>query len=148
MPIALAPPAPPEAQSTTTYRLSTANTSTAAHVLRDLVRALLKSTGHASLAQSARLCTSEIVTNVFRHTHAFLVVVDVTVGENQVSIYVHDDRPRDIPMPRELSDAEHGHGLYIVNACADAWGVTYFGGLIPTSKAVWFRLVTGGRGAA
>ncbi|MFD9789610.1 ATP-binding protein [Streptomyces sp. NPDC059070] len=131
-----------------TYRLTTANREEAASGMRDLVAALCRSFGHRQLAEAARLCASEVVTNVFRHTRSRLVYVEVTIGERAVNVYVHDDLPRAMPMPREVSDAESGYGLFILDSLADQWGVTHHGGLIPTSKSVWFCMVEGGRGAA
>ncbi|WP_435810348.1 ATP-binding protein [Streptomyces mirabilis] len=92
-------PAPLETVSTTSYRLSTANADTAAAALRDLVAALLRTTGHEALAESARLCTSEVVMNVYRHTCSRLIYVEVTIDAHRVTVYVHDDQPRDLPIP-------------------------------------------------
>ncbi|WP_188274658.1 ATP-binding protein [Streptomyces sp. CBMA152] len=131
-----------------TFRLTTANREEAAGGMRDLVAALCRSSGHKQLAEAARLCTSEVVTNVYRHTRAKLVYVDVTVGKREVSVYVHDDLPRGLPMPREISDGEGGYGLFIVDSLADRWGTAQYGGLLPTSKSVWFSMVEGGRGAS
>ncbi|EGX60878.1 regulatory protein [Streptomyces zinciresistens K42] len=131
------------------YRISAPNTVTAASVLRDLVVALIRSTGHQALAEAAQLCTSEIVTNVYRHTAARLVHVDVIVAERYVSVWVHDDLPKELPAPPERTDhREGGLGTHIVDQLADRWGVSLYGELVPTSKAVWFRLDEGGRGAA
>ncbi|MEV5527811.1 ATP-binding protein [Streptomyces prunicolor] len=143
---ALAPPAPPAPPSALSYRLSAANTPTAPAVLRDLVVALCRSTGHGALAGNAQLCASEIVTNVYRHTAARLVHVDVIVAEGYVSVWVHDDLPKELPGPPEGLEREGGLGLCIVDQLADHWGAALYGGLIPTSKAVWFRLDEGGRG--
>ncbi|WP_167828891.1 ATP-binding protein [Streptomyces sp. MZ04] len=128
--------------------MTTANVPTAAAVLRNLVVTLLCTTGHETLAQTARLLTSEIVTNVYRHTATRVVHVEVTVDERQTWVYVHDDKPRYRPMPPEVADGEGGLGLFIVDECADAWGITHYGAQVPTSKAVWFRLVEGGRGSS
>nr|WP_075662766.1 ATP-binding protein [Streptomyces acidiscabies] len=115
-------------------------------MLRDLVVALCRSTDHGALAEAAQLCTSEIVTNVYRHTTARLVHVDVIVAEGYVSVWVYDDLPKYLPAPPEETDREGGLGLYVVDQLADHWGASLYGGLIPTSKAVWFRLDEGGRG--
>ncbi|GGY65765.1 hypothetical protein GCM10010326_70460 [Streptomyces xanthochromogenes] len=106
--------------------------------------------GHGPLVEAAKICTSELVTNVFRHTGAKLVHVEVTLGDREVSVYVYDDQPRALAVPTEIMPAirEDGRGLILVNDLADAWGATYFGGLRPHSKAVWFRMVKGGRGAS
>ncbi|MFD9654890.1 ATP-binding protein [Streptomyces mirabilis] len=146
MPTALVRPAPLESVSTTSYRLSTANADTAAAALRDLVAALLRTTGHEALAESARLCTSEVVTNVYRHTRSRLIYVEVTIDAQRVTVYVHDDQPRDLPIPPEMTDGEGGRGLRLVDQCADEWGTSLYGGLIAKTKAVWFRFVEGGRG--
>jgi anti-sigma regulatory factor (Ser/Thr protein kinase) len=129
-----------------TYRLTAANGPTAAVVLRNLVVTLFCTTGHEALAQIARLLTSEIVTNVYRHTSTRIVHVEMTVDERQTWVCVHDDKPRYSLTPQSVVDGEGGRGLSIVDACADAWGITYFGEPEPTSKAVWFRLVAGDGG--
>ncbi|MER7145966.1 ATP-binding protein [Streptomyces xanthochromogenes] len=147
---ALAPPAPSVSTTTRTHRISTANRETAALELRSVVAALLGIAGHGPLVEAAKICTSELVTNVFRHTGAKLVHVEVTLGDREVSVYVYDDQPRALAVPTEIMPAirEDGRGLILVNDLADAWGATYFGGLRPHSKAVWFRMVKGGRGAS
>jgi len=116
-------------------------------VLRDLLVALCRTTDHEALAEAARLCTSEIVTNVYRHTAARLIHVDVIVAGRYVEVWVHDDLPKELPAPSDDTDREGGRGLYVVDQLADHWGASLYGGLIPTSKAVWFRLYEGGRGA-
>lgn len=145
---ALAPPAPPAPPSTSTYRLSTANSRNAPQVLRDLVATLFRSTGHSALAEAARLCTSEIVTNVYRHTLVPLIHVDVTVAAASVTVWVHDNLPKSLPGHPVESDGESGNGLRLVQAISDHWGSTVYGGLNPVSKAVFFRLNDGGRGCS
>ncbi|MEV5567622.1 ATP-binding protein [Streptomyces sp. NPDC052196] len=147
---ALAPPAPSVSTTTRTYRLSTANRVSAAGEMRALVATLLRTAGHGGLVESARICTSELVTNVYRHTAAKLVHVEVTLGEQEIAVYVYDDQPRALPVPPETVPTirEYGRGLILVNDLSDAWGATYYGGLRPHSKAVWFRMVDGGRGAS
>ncbi|MEU3370930.1 ATP-binding protein [Streptomyces sp. NPDC006660] len=144
-----APPGHPIA-STRTHRLTTANRATAAAELRAVVAALVRVAGHAPLVDSARLCTSELVTNVHRHTGAGLVHVEVVLGEDEVTVRVHDDQPRPLPGPPGAGSAfrECGRGLAHVEELTDAWGATYYGGPRPTSEAVWFRMVRGGRGAS
>ncbi|MFI6055489.1 ATP-binding protein [Streptomyces violascens] len=147
---ALAPPAPSVATTTRTHRLSTASRKTAAGDMRALVASLLRVAGHGLLVESAKICTSELVTNVYQHTRARLVHVEVTLADDAVTVYVYDDQPRALPVPPEMVPAirEHGRGLVLVNDLSDAWGATYYGGLRPDSKAVWFRMVKGGRGTS
>lgn len=150
MPTALAPPArpsPPPPASSEAYLLVAGNRPNAPAVLRNLVVTVLCSTGHESLAECARLLTSEIVTNVYRHTKTPAVHVEVLVTASRVHVNVRDNSPRYQPMPPEIADGEGGLGLFIVDQCADSWGITHFGGQTPTGKAVWFRLVEGGKGA-
>ncbi|MCT9090575.1 ATP-binding protein [Streptomyces sp. ASQP_92] len=146
---ALAPPAPP-AEPPTSYRLTVPNGATAPGVARDLVAALLRSTGHPQLVEAARLCTSEAMTNVHRHApRTRLVHVEVSVGSKGVTVCVVDDEPHLLPEPQErFTDQERGLGLYLICTCSDAWGVTLRGGLIAKTKSVWFRLDEGGRGVA
>ncbi|MER0447590.1 ATP-binding protein [Streptomyces sp. Edi4] len=144
------PSAPPESAPTRTHRLTTANRATAAAELRAIVAALLRVAGHGPLVESATLCTSELVTNVHRHTRARLVHVEVVLGEVEVTVRVYDDQPRP-PLAPTGADSEYresGRGLTLVNELADAWGTTRFGAPRPTSKAVWFRMVKGGRGVS
>ncbi|MFC8349766.1 ATP-binding protein [Streptomyces sp. NPDC057280] len=117
-------------------------------MLRDLIVALCRTTDHGSLAAAAQLCTSEIVTNVYRHTAARLIHVDVIIARRYVDVWVHDDLPKELPAPPHDTDREGGLGLFVVDQLADQWGASLYGGLIPTSKAVWFRLHEGGRGVA
>ncbi|MEU9098094.1 ATP-binding protein [Streptomyces sp. NPDC048361] len=149
---ALTPPAPPDSTPTRTHRLTTPNRPTAAAELRAIVAALLRVAGHAPLAESARLCTSELVTNVHRHTGARLVHVEVVLGEGEVTVRVYDDQARPLPPPVPSGTGsalrECGRGLLLVDELADAWGTTHYGAPRPTSKAVWFRMVRGGRGAS
>ncbi|MEV7287727.1 ATP-binding protein [Streptomyces sp. NPDC093252] len=133
----------------TSYRLTTANARTAPGVLRDLVASLLRSTGHAALAESARLCTSELVTNVYQHTRTPDIHMEVTVSDASVTVTVRDDLPGVPTLCRAGAEAERGRGLLLVDACADRWGTTtVHGGPGPASKTVFFRMDTGGRGSA
>jgi hypothetical protein len=86
------------------------------------------------------------VTNVYRHTLVSLIHVDVAVAAASVTVWVHDDLPKSLPLHPVESDGESGNGLYLVQAFADHWGSAVYGGLNPVSKAVFFRLDEGGRG--
>ncbi|WP_371652511.1 MULTISPECIES: ATP-binding protein [unclassified Streptomyces] len=129
--------------------MSAANRASTASEMRALVAALLTFTGHKGLVESARSCTSELVANVYRHTNAALVHVEVTLAPTYVTVYVYDDRPRVQPVPPEyLTLQEQGMGLKLVTLMSDAWGVTVYGGAEPHSKAVWFKMNEGGKGAS
>ncbi|GHI56315.1 hypothetical protein Srubr_61610 [Streptomyces rubradiris] len=52
------------------------------------------------------------------------------------------DGPRTkAPAPKQPphEEFEHGRGLALVEAHAARWGITFFGGFSPRSKAVWFE---------
>lgn len=137
---ALGPPAtPPRPMPAVSFRLTAPNRAESAEALRELVCTLLSVAGLLPLIDDARLCTSEVVTNVHRHTRAPLINVDVSIGGEWVTVKVYDDAPRTPPVPREarLEDSG-GRGLALVDGASDAWGSTQYGGLLPTFKAVWF----------
>ncbi|MEO3972575.1 ATP-binding protein [Streptomyces sp. CAU 1734] len=100
---------------------------------------------HPPLVDDVLLCLSEAVTNVHRHTDTPQVRIDTLITNGCVRIHVHDNRPTPLPVAagRAHGRQEHGRGLTLIDACADAWGVTYLGGgrRGPTGKAVWFTLL-------
>ncbi|MFI6688567.1 ATP-binding protein [Streptomyces sp. NPDC050485] len=150
---ALGPPEPSASTASTairTHRLSTANRKTAAVEMRASVAALLQVGRYTQLVESAKICTSELVTNVYRHTQAHLVHVEVILGDHEVSVCVHDDQPHALPVPPEAVPEirERGRGLVLVDDLSDAWGAPCYGGPRPHSNAVWFRMVKGGRGTS
>ncbi|MER6105357.1 ATP-binding protein [Streptomyces sp. NPDC001832] len=127
------------------YRLVAPNSRTAPRLVRDFLGTLLYVTEHPALADDARLCVSEIVTNAHVHTRSPLIRVDVTVNRSQVTVYVTDDDSGSSPSPRNAvrpEQDEHGRGLVLVDALAASWGSTISGGLHgPDVKSVWFTLV-------
>ncbi|GAQ54563.1 ATP-binding protein [Streptomyces acidiscabies] len=129
-----------------TVRLIAANGTFAAALLRDQLAALLRTTGHETLVDSARLCMSEVVTNVYRHTRTRLVYVRAAVTEKGVTVFVRDDLPCVLAMPEVVDCCEGGRGLFLLDALTDSWGTRIHGAPAPTGKDVWFQLVEGGRG--
>jgi len=82
------------------------------------------------------LAASELASNAVQHSAA-VPAAAVTCTDGRLLVELLDDRPHDLPC---LADphAEHpadglGHGLRIVAAVADRWGVT----VQPTCKIVW-----------
>ncbi|MFJ7422796.1 ATP-binding protein [Streptomyces uncialis] len=136
------------------YRFIAPNTPRAPRIARDWVGSLLRTTDHPALVDAARLCMSEVVTNAHRHTRTRLIHIEVTVGPAQVLVHVHDDQPRNLPVPElpRADEAESGRGLALVAAYADDWGATgdgecgERGGTGVGVKSVWFALAE--RGAA
>lgn len=125
------------------YRLSAPNCPTSAQVMRELVVALLVTTKLDALVADARLCVSEIVTNLVVYTNSAVVRVEVSIWPDRVIVSVRDSDPTGCPCPRQpCADDERGRGLLLVQRLAHDWGVTWIGGLVPTGKQVWFELRT------
>ncbi|MBX3286365.1 MAG: ATP-binding protein [Acidimicrobiales bacterium] len=85
--------------------------------------------------------TSELVTNVLRHT-ASEPEVTLRTDDHVLVVEVHD-RDQRLPMLGDASDGETGRGLLIVDAGAHEWGVEPRG---PNGKAVWFSVLLEPRG--
>ncbi|MEV7087589.1 ATP-binding protein [Streptomyces sp. NPDC093085] len=149
------PPAPPQPHGGESYRLLLPNTAGAPKIARDFVASLLAVSRHLPLVDDARLCVTEIVTNVHRHTGTDLIRVQATVSRELITVFVSDDNPWALPVPGVPGasgapgagsgagsghEPEAGQGLLLVTRLAVAWGATLYGGCAPTHKAVWFTL--------
>ncbi|MDV9189574.1 ATP-binding protein [Streptomyces sp. SR27] len=143
----LAPPAPPPVTGAS-YRLTAPSLSTTPKIARDWVVSILRSGQHAPLAERARVCTSEVVTNAYLHGRTPLITVEVTLGQGRVSVLVRDENPYEmpklIPVDHHSRD-EHGRGLLMVDCFADHWDVRL---TEAATKVVSFMLVDPGREAA
>ncbi|MDJ0374235.1 ATP-binding protein [Streptomyces sp. H10-C2] len=103
---------------------------------RDFVRAALSAEGLGRLADTAAVCTSELVTNVHRHAGGD-VHLRLAVEEAEVRVAVYGGGSGR-PAPRRSGVWEvGGRGLFLVTALADGCGVTEAG---PPGKGVWFTL--------
>ncbi|WP_274561561.1 ATP-binding protein [Streptomyces spiramyceticus] len=126
---------------TQSYRLTTPNTLSAPKVAREMLAGVLFATGHPRLVDAARICVSDIVSNVVTHTTVPLMLIDVTVTHDRVLVGVRDNDPDGRPCPRTAhADEEGGRGLALVRELSDSFGVTWIGGAEPTAKRVWFEL--------
>jgi hypothetical protein len=129
---------------TRTYRLSAPNDSSAPKIARDLLTTILTTADHVGLLDNARVCISDVVTNVLRHTTVPSLSMDVSVRVDRVIVGVHDSDPYGRPRARPASaEREGGRGLLIVQRLAHTWGVTRTGGIVPDGKRVWFELRSG-----
>ncbi|WTW94282.1 ATP-binding protein [Streptomycetaceae bacterium NBC_01309] len=85
------------------------------------------------------LLVSELVTNAVQHSpQSTTVTVEVLRGDRTVRIAVTDagvllPRPRRAKSAAESSADEHGRGLLLVEALAEAWGSRP----VPGGKVVW-----------
>lgn len=137
------PVPPPHPQGGETYRLTVPNTAAAPKIARDFLDSLLRVSRHGTLADDARLCVTELVTNAHRHTQTRLIGVIAAVNRRRITVYVTDDKPWSLPVPRNsvtVHELGCGQGVFLLDSVAETWGSTIYGGLSPSYKAVWFTL--------
>ncbi|MFD6885128.1 ATP-binding protein [Streptomyces sp. NPDC059957] len=118
------PPAPPPSLGVS-YRFVAPRTATTPKILRDLVTVLVIAFGHEDVAETLRLCVSEVVTNAYHHTRTDLITLDVSLGSTGVTVWVNDDHP-EFPRPPRTAPpwrSEHGRGLLLLSRLADRWDV-------------------------
>ncbi|MFJ3975685.1 ATP-binding protein [Streptomyces sp. NPDC090021] len=94
--------------------------ATTPKIVRDWLALLLVAFGHGEIADQARLCASEAVTNAYRHTRSDRITVEVSLGPTAVTVWVDDDRPGWLPPSRPLPSwrEEQGRGLNLIRAHA------------------------------
>ncbi|MFF3653338.1 ATP-binding protein [Streptomyces sp. NPDC002181] len=102
------------------YRMTAPRAVTTPKIIRDWLVLLLVTFGHEEIADQAKLCASEAVTNAYRHTRADRITVEVSLGSAAVTVSVDDDRPEWLPSPRPPATwrDEHGRGLTLIRAYA------------------------------
>ncbi|MEU2394363.1 ATP-binding protein [Streptomyces sp. NPDC007369] len=132
-------PIEPAAEDALIYRMVAPSRPDTPRIARDWVVSVLRGAGHPLLAERARLCTSEVVTNAHRHTQTREIAVEMLL-DGHVTVYVYDCAPERWPsggvgLPGLLDT--HGRGLALVAAYADDWAAVAQGDCV---KAVWFRL--------
>ncbi|MCX5078926.1 ATP-binding protein [Streptomyces sp. NBC_00424] len=123
------------------YRVTAPHAATTPRIIRDWLALLLATLGHAEIADRARLCASEAVTNAYQHTRTDRITVEVTIGPTVVTVSVNDDSPGWIPHagPEPSARDERGRGLALIRAHAIDLRVVPH----PTGKAVQFTLPYG-----
>ncbi|MEU9487795.1 ATP-binding protein [Streptomyces decoyicus] len=94
--------------------------------LRRLTSSYLDLWGLSVIGDAARLCVSELATNVINHVgEGAAAVLSVVVGDAHLRISVRDEESQRLPRPLGVtSTSETGRGLGLVAAVADRWGVT------------------------
>ncbi|MEV7419000.1 ATP-binding protein [Streptomyces sp. NPDC089919] len=128
------------------YRLVAPSRADTPRIAREWVVLVLRTTGLGHLAERARLCTSEVVTNAYRHTDTAEIAVEAVLLDGGITVYVYDSAPEHWPGTGRgllgLSTKEGGRGLGLVAAYADEWAVIAAEG---KAKAVWFSLTGAAR---
>jgi anti-sigma regulatory factor (Ser/Thr protein kinase) len=109
-----------------------------ASVARQATREALSSWRLTSVADTAELLVSELVTNAVLHAgrSAAKPTLRLTVAAGCLRIEVHDSDSRWPQQRTPGSLDESGFGLVLVDCLADKWGVL----AIPEGKAVWAEL--------
>jgi anti-sigma regulatory factor (Ser/Thr protein kinase) len=118
---------------------------------REAVRASLATAQRPELTETAMLLTSEVVTNAVNACCGGSCSAPLTLyaewAADRFRVLVQDDAPG-LPAPSrrppEAGD-EHGRGLFLVEECADRWGVCRSGCGPGHGKAIWFELEGGPR---
>ncbi|MFG2622940.1 ATP-binding protein [Streptomyces sp. NPDC048507] len=118
------------------YRMVAPRRADAVRVVRDWVVSVLRANGCGRLGERARLCASEVATNVYLHTDSPEIAVEVTFSASRVTVCVFDCEPGRWPEPGTAPPlATRGRGLLLVAAHADDWAAVVQGDCV---KAVWF----------
>ncbi|TDC75652.1 ATP-binding protein [Streptomyces hainanensis] len=125
------------------YLLTAPNAADTPQLARDHVAYLLLRAELNSLAETARLLVSEVVSNVYVHTAVPSLSVRTIIRPGRAMVAVRDCATHGIQDIRPTvtpSEAVGGRGLRLVESLAAAWGITVHGGLKPSGKTVWFEL--------
>lgn len=99
---------------------------------RELVADACQEWGVPEAAMAAEIIASELVTNAVRHAGT-AIDLRMTLRDHRLRVSVHDrnGQPARMQTPAEADD--HGRGLLIVEAVANAWGNVPLAG----GKVVW-----------
>ncbi|TPQ17036.1 ATP-binding protein [Streptomyces sporangiiformans] len=109
------------------YTLQLPHDPRAPGVARATLRTVLAAHDLTQLSPTAELLASELLTNAHLHTRGPYALRLCAADSGRLRIGVWDSDPTvppvfdAVPAPAE-PDAEHGRGLHLVRACADAWG--------------------------
>ena len=102
---------------------------------RGYVSAALSQWGHDALVETARLLTSELVTNAVLHARTEMTLA-VEDSDDIVRISVTDESPVPPSLRHHSPTATTGRGLRLLNQLAREWSVDDENG----GKTVWFTL--------
>ncbi len=101
--------------------------------VRRVVEAHLRYWGRDALRDAISLCTTEMLTNVAKHTRSFACVLILEDNGTGVRLTVSDSS-KDLPTVREVDwSAESGRGIRLLTALATSYGST----ITDAGKDVW-----------
>jgi hypothetical protein len=107
-----------------------------ARAAREFVTDFVLKIGRSDLEDVAKLCASELVTNVLQHTDGRHCALRVAREGTHIVVEVSDDSSTaPLLMPAGLS-VGHCWGLQLIDALASDWGIHSH----PDGKSVWLRL--------
>lgn len=119
------------------YEQELAAHPSAARAARGTVTSLLGTVLDADALDRALLCTSEVVTNAIEHGAPPFGLRIEQSDDTAVRILVHDGSPTLPSLVQADQDAVRGRGIYIVDRCADRWGIEP--DHPPGGKVVWLQ---------
>jgi anti-sigma regulatory factor (Ser/Thr protein kinase) len=134
------------------YTLQLPHDPRAPGIARATLRTVLAAHDLAALTPTAELLASELLTNAHLHTKGPYALRLFSTEPDRLTVAVWDTDPRVPPGygeahgPVPPAEGEHGRGLHLVRACADAWGVSVLRelGASKGGKLLWAEC---GRGA-
>ncbi|MET7477246.1 ATP-binding protein [Streptomyces sp. NPDC005648] len=111
------------------YTLHLPHDPRAPGIARGALRLILAAHEMPELTPTAELLAAELLANAHSHTEGPYILRLLSTEPGRVRVAVWDTDPR-VPQafvsattaPQPPPDAEHGRGLRLVRACADAWG--------------------------
>ncbi|MFF4408665.1 ATP-binding protein [Streptomyces sp. NPDC001262] len=128
------------------YEMTVPAAPASTRLARDFVAGALEASGHPLLVHDARICVSELVTNVWRHARVDSVGLECYTSPSYARISVRDaDVTRWWRHPEAAPREESGRGIRLVRGLAHGFGVSLvWQGLNVVGKCMWFELWEGG----
>ncbi|MFF3747521.1 ATP-binding protein [Streptomyces kronopolitis] len=112
--------------------------------IRRVVAFHLRRWGCDEMVGPATLCTTELLSNVLKHTGSPDCVLTLQSNTDAVRITV-SDASTELPVVKQPDwMSQNGRGMFLLSETADEWGAE----LTPDGKDVWFEIRASGKGAA
>ncbi|MFJ6832860.1 ATP-binding protein [Streptomyces sp. NPDC091209] len=136
------------------YTLQLPHDPRAPGIARVTLRAVLAAHQLSELTPMAELLASELLTNAHLHAPGPCALRVLWAEPDRLRVAVWDSDPtvpagfrEGAPVGPPSREAEHGRGLHLVRACADAWGVSVLRelGASRGGKLLWAECRDAGR---